>query len=596
MLDPIGGYEKIRDLLISQIETTQRISNPSLQALRKSLLADTNTLTNSPILEPVPRYQTSNYKLEDLLALEEENPLHDFSEAERSIFINLVLSGLFDGAPDNSNLTLSRKSLYKPYLHQMQMLAKGVKSGQPGVVTSGTGSGKTESFMLPILAAISKEALKWPKPLNELKGNAWFKKGNSFELQRKNEHPERPKAVRALILYPMNALVEDQLTRLRKTLSSPEALQVLDQHANGNRIYFGRYTSKSPVTGFLNHPRLADDKEEIKFRKKRIQKLKDELTQLQQYHENAKEFDERNANVLEKNQYLFPNVFGSELISRWDMQETPPDILVTNTSMLSIMLSREVDHGVFENTKKWLISDPNAYFYLVLDELHLIRGSSGTEIAGLIRYLIHRLGLDQPEHRHKLRILASSASLPTEGSLAKESLNYLNDFFGSNGLYKNSADVPNDNQWLHAIVKGEQIGFNTISDRLDAELFETFTEQYVESEFNYDEFKKITDKAKAIEYLASSFETNLTDIFNNLHLSQSLFIEKLQALVEYISNLLNSYCFDIKNNTIKPRNLKYLSQSIFGSENLKALRGLLIIRGFNDLLPSLYRIDSLPSL
>ena len=86
MLDPIGGYEKIRDLLISQIETTQRISNPSLQALRKSLLADTNTLTNSPILEPVPRYQTSNYKLEDLLALEEENPLHDFSEAERSIF------------------------------------------------------------------------------------------------------------------------------------------------------------------------------------------------------------------------------------------------------------------------------------------------------------------------------------------------------------------------------------------------------------------------------------------------------------------------------------------------------------------------------
>jgi hypothetical protein len=341
---------------------------------------------------------------------------------------------------------------------------------------------------------------------------------------------------------------------------------------------------------------LADDKEEIKFRKKRIQKLKDELTQLQQYHENAKEFDERNANVLEKNQYLFPNVFGSELISRWDMQETPPDILVTNTSMLSIMLSREVDHGVFENTKKWLISDPNAYFYLVLDELHLIRGSSGTEIAGLIRYLIHRLGLDQPEHRHKLRILASSASLPTEGSLAKESLNYLNDFFGSNGLYKNSADVPNDNQWLHAIVKGEQIGFNTISDRLDAELFETFTEQYVESEFNYDEFKKITDKAKAIEYLASSFETNLTDIFNNLHLSQSLFIEKLQALVEYISNLLNSYCFDIKNNTIKPRNLKYLSQSIFGSENLKALRGLLIIRGFNDLLPSLYRIDSLPSL
>lgn len=65
MLDPIGGYEKIRDLLISQIETTQRISNPSLQALRKSLLADTNTLTNSPILHRflVTKQVTINLKI-----------------------------------------------------------------------------------------------------------------------------------------------------------------------------------------------------------------------------------------------------------------------------------------------------------------------------------------------------------------------------------------------------------------------------------------------------------------------------------------------------------------------------------------------------
>lgn len=47
-------------------------------------------------------------------------------------------------------------------------VSEGVK-GQPGVVTSGTGSGKTESFMLPILAAISKRSAKWAKPLNELK-------------------------------------------------------------------------------------------------------------------------------------------------------------------------------------------------------------------------------------------------------------------------------------------------------------------------------------------------------------------------------------------------------------------------------------------
>jgi len=214
MLDPIGGYQNIRDLLISQIETTQRISNPSLQALRRSLLVDTDTLTNSPIIEPVPRYKASDYSLEDLLTLEKDNPLHDFSPEERSIFINLALSGLFDGLPENKRPMLMRRSLYKPYLHQTQMLGKGVRNGQPGVVTSGTGSGKTESFMLPILASIAKEAIKWPKPLTRIEGNTWFKNGTSFGLQRIDEHTERPKAVRALILYPLNALVEDQLTRL----------------------------------------------------------------------------------------------------------------------------------------------------------------------------------------------------------------------------------------------------------------------------------------------------------------------------------------------------------------------------------------------
>jgi ATP-dependent helicase YprA (DUF1998 family) len=97
------------------------------------------------------------------------------------------------------------------------------------------------------------------------------------------------------------------------------------------------------------------------------------------------------------------------------MQQSPPDILVTNVSMLGTMLSREVEASIFESTRQWLEGSKDAYFYLVLDELHLVRGSAGTEVSGLVRALIHRLGLDQPEHRHKLRILASSASLPLDG-------------------------------------------------------------------------------------------------------------------------------------------------------------------------------------
>ncbi|WP_446892536.1 DEAD/DEAH box helicase [Acinetobacter sp. NS4_7] len=595
MLDPIGGYLNIKNLLISQIETTQRMRDSKLQALRKSLLIDTDTLSNSPILEPVPRYKTAEYSLEDLLTVE-PNPLADFTIQERSLFINLTLSGLFDGKPIDNNKYLTRRSIYKPYLHQMQMLEKGVKPGLPGVVTSGTGSGKTESFMLPILATISKEALKWPKPLKSLAGNKWFENSNTFHLQRDFEHPARPKAVRALILYPMNALVEDQLTRLRKTLSSPEALDVLDNQANGNRIYFGRYTSKSPVTGFLNHPRLKDNPDELKLKKKRIQKLKDELNITQKYYENARSFDERTSDKSEKNQYLFPNVLGSELVSRWDMQETPPDILVTNTSMLSIMLSREVDQGVFENTKKWLMSDPEAYFFLVLDELHLIRGSSGTEVAGLIRYLIHRLGLDQPEHRHKLRILASSASLPTNGDLANESLNYLTDFFGYNGLYTDAFSKPDLSSWLETIVKGEQIGFDRVADQLNPIHFENFTDDFLKIDLDYSIFKTKNNDVEKNEYLKFVFEPILSGIYRVLNLSEEKFIDNLKKLILYSSNLINSCCFDNNENIIKPQNLKKLSKSIFGVENLKALRGLLIIRGLNDLLPVSLRLESLPSL
>ena len=108
-------------------------------------------------------------------------------------------------------------------------------------------------------------------------------------------------------------------------------------------------------------------------------------------------------------------------MSRWDMQAAPPDVLVTNASMLGAMLSREVEDGIFDATREWLMNNNDAYFYLVFDELHLMRGSAGTETAMLIKSLIIRLGLDDPKHRYKLRLLASSASLPMDGADGEQS-------------------------------------------------------------------------------------------------------------------------------------------------------------------------------
>jgi hypothetical protein len=125
--------------------------------------------------------------------------------------------------------------------------------------------------------------------------------------------------------------------------------------------------------------------------------------------------------------------------------------------MLGTMLSREVEEPIFEKTRDWLRTDPDAYFFLVLDELHLIRGSAGTEVADLIRALIHRLGLDAPATRHKLRILASSASLPLDGHDGEQSQKYLHDFFGPFGTYKGSdtSEATSKNVWKASIVPGE---------------------------------------------------------------------------------------------------------------------------------------------
>src|SRR6185312_4143263 len=95
--------------------------------------------------------------------------------------------------------------------------------------------------------------------------------GNNFSYQRDGER--RPAAVRALVLYPMNALVEDQLTRLRKALDSPLARSIYEDHFSGNRIYFGRYTGVTPVTGFLDHPRPSDDYERER-KKRKIRQLR----------------------------------------------------------------------------------------------------------------------------------------------------------------------------------------------------------------------------------------------------------------------------------------------------------------------------------
>lgn len=131
--------------------------------------------------------------------------------------------------------------------------------------------------MLPLLAQLVHESFSWPEGVRV--GNEWYgrDRGGDFVAQRVGEPAERPQAVRAIILYPMNALVEDQMTRLRKALDSDAARETMRLRLRGNQIFFARYTGVTPVTGFETHPRLADDEGWQERRDKRRLELRDEM-------------------------------------------------------------------------------------------------------------------------------------------------------------------------------------------------------------------------------------------------------------------------------------------------------------------------------
>ena len=192
------------------------------------------------------------------------------------------------------------------YSHQEEAI-KLIKSGRSAIITTGTGSGKTESFLYPIL--------------NEL----------LYEVEKGNNKV----GLRAIFLYPMNALVNDQIDRIRKILKTcPE-------------VTFGFFTSETPEKASANY---------------RI------------------ELGKENDIVISDN----------ELVSRAEIRENPPHLLFTNYSMLEYLLIRPNEYSSFEpeRLQNWK--------YVVLDEAHSYSGSRGIELSLLLRRLTG-LALKRPQ-------------------------------------------------------------------------------------------------------------------------------------------------------------------------------------------------------
>ncbi len=294
MLDPLKTATSIREHYVRYLTTTFNLRGREFQGELERALQNEIQLTKGPYLEVAPPYLRG-----------------------RSVQ-DLIDAGIL--APAFSKVS-SAFPLDRPlHAHQETAIEKAVGHRRNLVIATGTGSGKTECFLFPILDCL-------------------FRESQAGTLARPG--------VRALLLYPMNALANDQVKRLRRLLKDcPE-------------ITFGRYVGET----------LGDRRKAIDDFKKRY--------------------------PLEP---LVPN----ELLSREEMQATPPHLLLTNFAMLEYLLLRPADSSLFdgETGKQWR--------FVVLDEAHVYDGAQGTEIAMLLRRVRDRVNQTT---RGQLQCLATSATL-----------------------------------------------------------------------------------------------------------------------------------------------------------------------------------------
>jgi Lhr-like helicase len=358
------------------VEATYHISHPTLVQLRRILLDKPAVISQRPYLETTPRHQSGS-KFASIPGLD---------PAVAQILAGIIGTLVYD----------------PPYAHQAAAMQTVLVDRKSAVVMTGTGSGKTESFLLPILGKLAAEAKATPI---------------SFK---------RP-AVRAIILYPMNALVNDQLGRLRLLFGDTKVATQFIQWA-GRPARFGRYTSRTL------YPGVRDAKKD----QVRLKPIGDYyVSYLEQAAQPPSPVQQQATDLVSALRVrgkwpAKPDLatwYGSkgtrwfdaktqtykrcvtlpadpELFTRHEIHQAPPDILVTNYSMLEYMLMRPLERPIFDQTREWLHRNPENTLLLVVDEAHLYRGAAGAEVALLLRRLRQRLEI--PAER--LQVICTSAS------------------------------------------------------------------------------------------------------------------------------------------------------------------------------------------
>lgn len=388
----------LNDVLLSYLEAQYHIRDESLIAERHSLLSEPENIRQRPFIEATPVYAPGQRYAELDLPEEVRRVLHELSQLKPGV-------GVFD----------------PPYQHQASALKSFVTHGHDLIVATGTGSGKTESFLLPILANLVLESTQRPKSAS-LPG------------------------CRALLLYPLNALVSDQLGRIRKLFGDERVADKL-RDMRGRPVRFGMYTSRTSYPGartsskdaryiepifaefYLRYMNDADTVEKLKQRgkwpcKDLIQFYAAHKAVQGVYRSGPRQGKPRTTHNWEQRLFTGPN--DVELLTRHEIQRSCPDLLITNYSMLEYMLLRPIERSIFAQTAEWLQSDPRNVFTLVLDEAHTYRGTTGAEVALLIRRLQARLNIP----RERFRCILTSASLGSSSAAEQAVEQFARDLTG----------------------------------------------------------------------------------------------------------------------------------------------------------------------
>lgn len=356
--------QELKKTIVDYVETEYFGKTSALRMRCDDELRNSTTLFQEPYYEATPAYEVSSEGLSQ--AIVPPGPkafLEAMAHEGRGVFTY-------------------------PYAHQITSLEAFWK-GDDILVSTGTGSGKTECFMWPMISKLAHEAGDNPSSWSE-------------------------RAVRVLVLYPMNALVSDQLGRLRRMLGgSPEDFaKVWNTDApRGRRPQFGMYTGRTPYPGSKQIPKrdieysntLSRDLLEIDEKDK--EKLRD-----------YGKYPEKN-NLPSFIQSVRAHKSGwsendAEMLLRFEMQEHAPDILVTNYSMLQYMLIRSIERGIWESTARWLRNNPGQKLLVVIDEAHMYKGAAGGEVALLLRRLMHKLDISTD----RVQFIMTSASIPEDDS------------------------------------------------------------------------------------------------------------------------------------------------------------------------------------